>query len=394
MNTNLLPDSPHASSTPRLRIAVIGSVGVPARYGGFETLVENLATQAPHMAPDMELTIYCSAKSYPNRALNFNGARLRYVPLSANGAQSIPYDIWSLASAVFSRADVVLVLGVSGAVAIPLFRLVGRSNIVTNVDGIEWKREKWKGLSRWILRVSERIAVRNSHAVIADNDHIAAHVRACYGVACETIPYGGDHTLLPQAASVCPGALPEGFGLAICRIEPENNIRMIIEAFVRAGAPLVMIGNWDANTYGREVRVAYGELPGIQLRDPIYDLVVLKAIRNRAEFYVHGHSAGGTNPSLIEAMHFHRDIFAFDCGFNRATTEDCALYFSDSETLGALLAARATDKAALAEGVMKEIAARRYTWEIVAAQYFDLVRRVAVPRRRLFTRRAGRLRER
>jgi glycosyltransferase involved in cell wall biosynthesis len=372
---------PSSSAKQTLHVSVIGSVGVPAQYGGFETLVENLAIAVPQMASDIALTIYCSAKTYPERTPSFRGARLRHVPLNANGAQSIPYDIWSLASAVFSRADVVLVLGVSGALAIPMFRLLGRSRIVTNVDGIEWKREKWKGLSRWILRVSEWLAVKYSHAVIADNDHIAAHIRESYGVACETIPYGGDHACLPQEATTGLGNLPDGYGLTICRIEPENNIRMIVEVFVRAEAPLVIVGNWNASTYGQKIKDEFGQLPQLRLLDPIYDLSILKALRNLARFYVHGHSAGGTNPSLIEAMHFHRDILAFDCGFNRATTENRALYFQDSAGLGALLSALDAGKMVIPEGVMKEIAERRYTWAVVARQYFDLMRRVAPVRR-------------
>lgn len=381
MRTRSVSRPSPSTAPPKLQVSVIGSVGVPARYGGFETLVENLTIQAPQMAGEIALTIYCSARTYPERTPAFHGARLRYVPLNANGAQSIPYDIWSLASAVFSRADVVLVLGVSGALAIPLFRILGSSRIVTNVDGIEWKREKWKGLSRWILRVSERAAAKYSHAVIADNDHIAAHIRESYGVVCKTIPYGGDHALLPQEATTGFGDLPDGYGLTICRIEPENNIRMIVEAFALARAPLVMIGNWNASAYGQHIREEFGHLPQLRLLDSIYDLSILKALRNRARFYVHGHSAGGTNPSLIEAMHFHRDILAFDCGFNRATTENCALYFQDSAGLEALLSALNPGKAAISEGVMKEIAERRYTWAVVARQYYDLIRSAAPVRR-------------
>ena len=281
----------------RLRLSIIGSVGVPGRYGGFETLVENLAVLAPGLAPDMELTIYCSARSYPQRAATFHGAKLRYLPLQANGAQSIPYDILSLAAAVLSRADVVLVLGVSGAVAIPLFRRLGGAKIVTNVDGIEWKREKWRGLSRWILRLSERLAARHSHAVIADNDHIAAHIRNSYGVDCETIAYGGDHVLAPEADPARLHDLPARYALSICRIEPENNVRMILEAFAsRPTVPLVLIGNWAASDYGRDLRKTFGTLPHLCLLDPIYDLARLKAIRLQARFYVHGHSAGGPIP--------------------------------------------------------------------------------------------------
>ena len=366
---------------PKLRLSLIGSVGVPARYGGFETLVENLAAAAQSMAEDIELTIYCSANAYPERIPAFCGAQLRYVPFKANGLQSIVYDIWSLAAAVLSRADVVVVLGVSGALAIPFFRVFGRSCIITNVDGIEWNREKWRGISRWVLRISELLAARYSHIVIADNDHIAAHIHECYGITCETIPYGGDHVLVQCEAAFSSCDLPNGFGLTICRIEPENNVRMILEAFAQAKAPLVIIGNWNASAYGQGLRNEFGSLEFLHLLDPIYDLPLLKVIRTRARFYVHGHSAGGTNPSLIEAMHLHRCILAFDCGFNRATTENLALFFRTSTDLVALLSELDKGNASIAEGAMKEIADRRYTWAVVAQKYFNLVRHAANSKR-------------
>lgn len=364
---------------PKIRLSIVGSAGVPARYGGFETLVENLAIYSEEKNVDFEITIYCSGPYYDERIESFHGAKLRYVPLKANGAQSIAYDIWSMFSALFHRADVILVLGVSGAMVIPLLKLISRVPIVINVDGIEWRREKWTGFSRWILRLSEKIGAKFSRAVIADNDFIVKHIEESYDVSCSMIPYGGDHTLATANAPYQGDVLPDNYALTICRIEPENNIRTIVEALAeRANVPLVFIGNWNSSAYGIKIREDFGHLPHLKLLDPIYDLAVLRSIRQGAWVYIHGHSAGGTNPSLIEAMQFHKNIIAYDCGFNRSTTEDKALYFKDSSELRILLGKIGSGDIGLESGMMKEIAMRRYTWAVVAMQYYNLLRLVHV----------------
>lgn len=142
------------------RIAIIGTVGVPANYGGFETLAENLVRYHDTASLKSSLTVYCSSKSYPSKEASYLSAQLKYVPLNANGAQSIPYDIVSLLSAVWHRSDVILLLGVSGAIALPLVRLFSSARIITNIDGIEWRREKWQGWAKRYLRFSEKMAVR------------------------------------------------------------------------------------------------------------------------------------------------------------------------------------------------------------------------------------------
>lgn len=356
-------------------IAVIGTVGVPANYGGFETLTENLVKF--HHVYDLrdELTVYCSSKSYPAKARSFLSADLKYVPLQANGVQSIPYDIWSLFSAVWNRSDVILMLGVSGAMALPLVRLLSSARVITNIDGIEWRREKWQGFAKRFLRFSEKMAVRFSHVVIADNAAIADYVQLAYGVECHVIAYGGDHAVSVEASSVSDFGLPETYAFAVCRIEPENNVHMVLEAFSqRQDLPLVIVGNWQNSEYGRSLRVRYGEQRHLHLLDPVYDLGKLKALRQGMLCYVHGHSAGGTNPSLVEAMHFGKPVLAFDCDFNRATTESKALFFSDAVQLRGLLNALDSGVAREVGQAMLEIAQRRYTWEVVAKEYFELMR--------------------
>ncbi len=356
------------------KIAIIGSVGLPANYGGFETLTENLIRHHRKASLPDAVTVYCSSKSYPQKKKMHLSAQLKYIPLKANGVQSIPYDMASLLSSILHRSDVILVLGVSGAIVLPLITLLSSARIITNIDGIEWRRRKWQGLTKLFLRFSEKMAVRFSHEIISDNGAIAEYVERTYGVDSHVIAYGGDHAVLVEEVAVDEFVLPKSYAFSVCRIEPENNVHVIFEAFSKLDAyPLVMVGNWNNSEYGRVLRKRFSARKNLFLLDPIYDLGKLKTLRSQASFYVHGHSAGGTNPSLVEAMHFGKAVLAFDCDYNRSTTEDKALFFSDSKELRQLIKSLSKTVAEEIGLDMLEIANRRYTWHIVAQQYFTLL---------------------
>jgi glycosyltransferase involved in cell wall biosynthesis len=257
-----------------------------------------------------------------------------------------------------------------------VLRLISRARIVTNIDGLEWKRDKWSRPARWFLRFSEKLAVRYSHAVITDNAGIADHVTQAYGRPSHVIAYGGDHAVSVPERPFTDRLLPARYALALCRIEPENNVAMILAAFARRpDVPLVFVGNWEKSEFGRDLRKRFGAVPHLYLLDPIYDVGVLRGLRGRAVLYVHGHSAGGTNPSLVEMMHFGVPILAFDCVYNRYTTEDQALYFSDVDALASAMNSLSLDVAKQVGAAMVRIAQRRYTWDAVGEGYFNLMMR-------------------
>lgn len=355
-------------------IAVLGTVGIPASYGGFETLAENLARFHQTKGLQSRLVVYCSTKAYGARPAQCLGAELRYVGLNANGVSSIAYDVVSLFSAAWRGSDVILLLGVSGAIALPLLRLFSRARIVTNIDGLEWKRDKWSRPARGFLRFSEKLAVRFSHEVITDNAGIADHVTHAYGRPSNVIAYGGDHAVSEPERPFTEQPLPERYALALCRIEPENNVAMILEAFARTPAlPLVFVGNWGYSEFGRALQARYSKVPHLYLLNPIYDVGLLRDLRGRAALYVHGHSAGGTNPSLVEMMHFGVPVLAFDCVYNRYTTEGQALYFADKEGLTGALECLDPVLATDVGNAMRRIAQERYTWDAVGEAYFKLL---------------------
>jgi len=355
------------------KVAILGTVGVPGNYGGFETLAQNLVEYHEQSDIACTLTVYCSAKAFEDRAPRYRRAALRYVPLDANGAQSIPYDMVSIVDAVLRGHDRLFATGLSGALILPLIRLISRARIITNVDGIEWRREKFQGLTKLYLRFSEWVAVRASHEVIADNQAIADYLSKTYSCTAHVIPYGGDHAVVAEPEPDASAHLPQNYALGLCRIEPENNIAMILEAFDGLEMPLVFVGNWDKSAYGRALKAKYSDHATITIHDPVYDPGRLRAIRDKAALYVHGHSAGGTNPALVEMMHFGIPVAAHGCAFNRHTSEDAALYFESVTELREALARLDAQTAARIGEAMQEIAQRRYTWAAIGRSYFELL---------------------
>ena len=357
------------------RLAIIGTVGVPGKYGGFETLAENLVRYHHETGRHDRLTVYCSSKDYAERVDNYLSAELEYLPLSANGLQSIPYDILSMLRSLRRGETDFLVLGVSGCIFLPVLRMVSQVQIICNIDGLEWKRDKWRGMAKWFLRLSEKLAVRHSDVVIADNEAIAEHVRVTYGRDCHVIAYGGDHALDHACQAEAPKGLPKRFALALCRIEPENNVNIILEALDGSDTPLVFVGNWNNSAFGRNLREKFGNRQNLYLLDPVYDPSILYALRARAYIYIHGHSAGGTNPSLVEMMHFGIPVIAHGCAFNRHSTEGKARYFLTAYELADILNRIDPMDAARIGGDMREIAQRKYTWNQIGRAYFDLLDR-------------------
>ena len=350
------------------KVAIVGIQGVPANYGGFETLVENII--GDNCSEGIEYTIYCSSKDMPEKIREYKGARLKYVPLRANGVQSIPYDIISMIRCM-RGSDCILVLGVSGCIFLPILKLFRRKKVIVNIDGLEYRRAKWKNWVKKFLKFSEKLAVRFADIVITDNKGIQDYVIKEYGKETTLIAYGGNHALINISAEreeeilKLYSIVKDGYYMSVCRIEPENNCHITLETFAKNKRRLVFIGNWERNGYSRELKERYkGKYDNITVLDSIYDLEILYTLRKNTKCYIHGHSAGGTNPSLVEAMFFGRPILAYDVIYNRETTMHMADYYKNSEELQRLIennADNGTD--------MRKVADIHYTWEKIAKEY-------------------------
>ncbi|PCJ94035.1 MAG: glycosyl transferase [Flavobacteriaceae bacterium] len=359
------------------KIAVIGTVGLPAKYGGFETLAAHLVK---NLDRKYKITVYCSGKKYKKinnqRQTYYRFARLKYLPFKANGIQSIIYDTLSIIHALF-YADVLLVLGVAGAWILPFVKTFTNKKIIISIDGIEWKRDKWNFFAKCYLFWAENLAVKYSHIDISDNESIQDYTAIRYGSLSRIIEYGADHTMKVVPVYEDRQEFPflnKPYAFKVCRIEPENNVHEVLKAFSQLTKyTLVMVGNWENSEYGRGLKQQYEKRASIILLDPIYEQSRLDLLRSNALVYIHGHAAGGTNPSLVEAMYLGLPVIAYGVSYNRTTTEDKALYFKNHKDLIGLIK-NTTIKELKAQGsIMGEIAKRRYNWELVSDKYSQLI---------------------
>lgn len=351
------------------KIAIVGIQGLPANYGGFETMVENII--GGNCSEGIEYFVYCSAKDMGNNNLKeYKGAKLKYVNMKSHGIWCVPYYFTSMMKCIGKGYDTVLVLGCGGGFALPIYKLFSRAKIIVNIDGLEHRRDKWGKVAKWLLKTLEIFSVRFSDVIVADNVGIQNYVTDNYGKKSEMIAYGGDTVLRDISAEMCDAFLEKynlrkkSYAISVCRIEPENNCHITLEAYSKSKRNLVFIGNWNRSEYGRVLRERFSECTNIKILDPIYNLDTLYVLRSNAEAYIHGHSAGGTNPSLVEAMFFGIPIYAFDCVYNIESTCHQANYYHTAIDLLKLLEEMPQNGDA-----MKTLAYERYTWKKIAMQY-------------------------
>lgn len=354
------------------RIAIIGTNGLPGRYGGWDQLMEHLTKI---LANKYDFIVYCSNFNVDTKIKTHNDAHLVHLPIKANGWQSVIYDIVSSIHSIF-YADTMLLLGGAGTLMFPLFRLFGKE-VIYHPDGIEWKRQKW---SRWVqlyLRWLEKVGIRWANTIVSDNIEISNYIEKEYCKISYLIEYGGDH-VSPVALSTDVKKLycieKGSYAFKVCRIEPENNLDLILDAFSDKEVRLIIIGNWSNSSYGLKLRKKYQVFKNIIMLDPIYDQLKLDELRSNCGIYIHGHSVGGTNPSLVEAMSLGLNVLSFDVNFNRATTVQSAIYFNDVAELQKLLDNFSKNNLVY-DGVgiiLKKIATERYMWANIVSKYDEI----------------------
>jgi glycosyltransferase involved in cell wall biosynthesis len=346
------------------KISIVGCVGIPNRYGGFESFAENIAPAL--LQQGFNVTVTCDASRYSDDLSPFyKGISRKFLKLPANGALSPLHDLVAFFSVLW-RSNTILVLGVSGGVFFPLFRLLCQllgCRLIVNIDGVEWRRSKFSGAKRRFLYICDSLAQRFAHEIIYDNAALAPYVKFPKKSHC--IAYSGDHAIrLPDKDDSALALSSEpNYALTICRIEPENNCDLLISGFLNSDVSTYkFIGNWNASEYGKSLREKYKSNTRLQLLDPIYDPKSVYHLRKGCSCYLHGHTVGGTNPSLVEMLFFDCAIFCYDCSFNRETAKAGALYFSDIDSLARELSQAIAVAPANRDAVREEYS----TWTIVA----------------------------
>lgn len=310
-------------------VAFIGSAGVPNRYGGFEAFLEFCG---PHICKEVRsMQVTCDASLYDDQTPMYKGMHRKFIGIRANGAASILHDLVAFFY-VLPQASHIIVLGISGAPWFPLFRclcsLLGK-RLLVNIDGVEWRRDKFGVGKRLILRSFDWLAQRCAHVVIYDNAGLNDYVLPAARAKALEITYSGDHVMRRRDL-----ARKAYTALTICRIEPENQVELLMEGvLISSLQKYTIVGNWNNSEFGINLRAKYQQERRLQLLDPIYDPEQLCVLRECCEFYLHGHSVGGTNPSLVEMLFYDCHIICFDVSFNRITASAGAIYFSDAAGL-------------------------------------------------------------
>lgn len=317
-------------------ILILGTRGVPAAHGGFETFAENLALFL--VARGWHVGVYCQeevpAVRQRVRCENWRGIERICVQVSARGSlATLEFDGHCVRDAATRAESICLVLGYNGAVFLPYLRMKGRK-IITNMDGIEWRRPKWSLPVRAWFWINEWIAAWSSDRLIADHPLIADHLatRRARSVIV-TIPYGGAPVYqAPEEPVRALGLEPDRYFVSIARIEPDNSILPIVQAFSRKqrDVKLVVLGVINNSiAYHRQIRAAASA--DVVFPGAIYDPAIAQALRFHARAYIHGHRVGGTNPSLVEALWAGNAVIAHDNPYNRWTAGAAAVFFTAAD---------------------------------------------------------------
>jgi glycosyltransferase involved in cell wall biosynthesis len=315
-------------------LRILGTRGIPASHGGFETFAEQLALYL--VGKGWRVIVYCQEDGAgPMVEDTWRGIeRVRFAVDAVGAKGTIVFD-WRATAHAARHRDLCLTLGYNTALFCVLLRLKGVPNLI-NMDGIEWSRAKWGPLAKTWFWLNERAGCWLGNHLVADHPHIQAHLQTRVAASkITTIAYGGEPvTAAPVEPVLALGLQPGGYLTVIARAEPENSILELVQGFSTKprGQQLAVLGHYDpTNGYHRAVKnAASGEVKFI---GAIYDKAVVSALRFHSTAYVHGHQVGGTNPSLVEALGASNPVIAHDNRFNRWVAGDGACYFNGAASM-------------------------------------------------------------
>ncbi|WP_081866101.1 DUF1972 domain-containing protein [Blastococcus sp. URHD0036] len=370
-----------------MSIAMVGTRGVPARYGGFETAVEEIGRRLADAGH--RVVVYCRTVpgSTEQPLAEFQGMELVHLPAARKRSlETLSHTALSVAHLVTHRTDAAFVFNSANSPLLPVLR-AARIPVATHVDGLEWKRAKWGGAGRRYYRMAESLAVRWSDALIADAQGIADYYEDAFAAPTTLLTYGAPIIRPGQDRLAELGLEPGGFHLVVARFEPENHVDVIVDGYTRSAAvkPLVVVGSAP---YADEYTQRVHDLADDRTRflGGVWDQELLDQLYAHSATYLHGHSVGGTNPSLLRAIGAGAAVTAFDCSFNREVIADAGRFFRTPEDVAREVEGVEADPVKAArDGRRSRELALRYDWDHVAAGYEDLARRLAtrdVPKRR------------
>lgn len=360
-----------------LHVNILGTRGIPAQHGGFETFAEKLSLYL--VKKGCSVTVYCQDEKSNDgmRTDNWNGIeRVFFSPKASGPLGTIEFDFLATKH-VLKKRGVDLVLGYNTAFLLIMQRMFGRK-VCINMDGIEWKRDKWSFVAKVWFFINEIVGANLGSVIIADHPEISKHTRKRTFKKPIVIPYGAQEVSAPKLDILNKLCLKKGkYFISIARIEPENSVLELLKAFLsfsemRRDFKLVVLGKLDeANSYHREIKNLASE--NVVFPGAVYDSDAVAALRYYSRAYLHGHRVGGTNPSLVEALGASCAVLAHNNRFNRWVTDNNQLYFDNVEQASdqlKLLASNEDVYSELRRGAYLSFT-EKFTWEKILDSYYE-----------------------
>ena len=360
-----------------MKIQILGIRGIPAQHGGFETFAEHFALYL--VGKGWNVTVYCQENGEGSLYEDdWQGVHRVHIPVTQEGAKGTVVFDWKSTLHVVKRKVPVLTLGYNTAIFCAFYRLNGIKNII-NMDGVEWRRGKWSTLERAWLYINEKLGAWLGNHLIADHPEIKNHLAQFVSSDKITvIPYSADILDFADEDQLVPFGLEKNkYAILIGRPEQENSILEIVKAYSRGrrGMPLVILGNYtpESNDYHKQVIDAASD--EIKFVGAIYSKAVVQALRFFARFYIHGHTVGGTNPSLVEALGAGSPVLAHDNKFNRWGAGEGARYFSSEESCAQEIEIllRDDDLIAKMKRYSRQQISNKFTWDKIHQAYENLL---------------------
>ena len=355
-----------------MKISIIGTRGIPNHYGGFEQFADILSQKLVQRGH--QITVYCSS-NHTYKKSELNGVKLihKFDPEDKIGAAGqFIYDLLCMLDARKRNFDIIYMLGYTSSSIWQRMIFNNRAVVVTNMDGLEWNRSKYSPKVQKFLKYAERLAVKYSHFLVADSIGIQSYLTTKFNVDSTYLPYGSYLFENPNKTHLEKFGVNEyDYDLIIARFEPENNIELILNAFSQSNTKrrLILIGDHNHTEFGRRMFLKYNSADRINFIGSVYDQEALNNLRYFSNLYFHGHSVGGTNPSLLEAMGSSALICYHDNEFNQAIVGEDGFGFTDSPGLVKLI--KNTKKSKHLNYILnnQRKISTIYSWEHICRQY-------------------------
>jgi len=352
-----------------MKIAILGTRGIPNYHGGFEQFAEYLSQYLVEKGHDVY--VY-NSHNHPYQEKNWKGVHIIHKKDLENKigtAGQFFYDLNCIRDSRKRKFDIILQCGYTSS-SVWGKLLPKKSVIATNMDGLEWKRSKYSKPIRHFLKYAEKLAINTSDYLISDSLGIQSYIEKTYQVQSEYIAYGAEPFLNPIEDVILGYDVKKyDYNLLIARLEPENNIETILDGVLKSGSmqPFLVIGKHETK-FGAYLKEKFKKAPNIRFLGGVYNIDHLNNLRYWSNLYFHGHSVGGTNPSLLEAMASDSFIIANDNLFNKSILQDNALYFSTADDVADVMNLNKRDYLNFATKNKTKIE-REFNWNLINSKY-------------------------